>query len=256
MYLKYFLVFVVFLFIGDVSFAQIDSTSLSPEEEIDTIIIKKADYIIRKEVYIDEPGGYTRYLSVYGAPVYYFSYYDVCDDCKEFLDNQKKASDPILSYKIGLNLSFAKGRIYITPGVSYTSIRERFKAIDTDKHHNLVNHYNYLDIALAAGYKFGNDKLSCIAQGYFVGSRLLNADGKIFSVSDFTSVLPVTSEKFNTYVYSLGLGFRFGFELTERLQLVAEPGYRGNISTVTKNRTPYVQQRNLLSVEVGASYAF
>ncbi|WP_028981796.1 hypothetical protein [Sporocytophaga myxococcoides] len=256
MYIKPLLIFIVFLFVAGLSFAQIDSTNLSTEEEVDTVIIKKADYIIRKEVYIDEPKAYSRYLTFYGAPVYYASYYDVCEDCRDFLTNQKRAIDPLLSYRVGLNFSFTKKKIYITPGIAYTSIREKFIAIDSLEQFNLFNHYNYLDLSLAAGYQLGSGKLSCIVQGYGVVSRLLSADGKIISTEDFKSVNPIKTDNFKTYVFSLGLGFRLGYKLSERLQLIVEPGYRFNITTVTKSKTPYVQQRNLFSAEVGVSYAF
>jgi hypothetical protein len=256
MYIKLFLISILFLFVSGLSFAQIDSTNISTEEEVDTVIIKKADYIIRKEVYIDEPKEYSRFLSIYGAPLYYSSYYDVCEDCKDFLTNQKRAIDPLLSYRIGLNLSFTKKKIYITPGVAFTSIRERFIASDSSEQFNLVNHYNYLDVSLGAGYKVGTGKISCIIQGYGMVSRLMQAEGKIFSTNNFTSVIPIKIENFKTYVFSLGVGFRFGYKLSERMQLNVEPGYRGNITTITKSKTPYVQQRNLFSTEIGVSYAF
>lgn len=255
MYIKSLLISIVFLFVAGLSFAQIDSTKLSIEE-VDTIIIKKADYIIRKEVYIDEPKEYSRFLTVYGAPVYYTSYYDVCQDCKDFLTNQKKAIDPLLSYRVGLNLSFTKKKIYITPGVAFTSIREKFIASDSLEQFNLVNHYNYLDVSLAAGYKVGNGKLSGIIQGYGIVSKLMEAKGKIISTKNFTSVNSIETGNFKTYVFSLGLGVRLGYKLSERLQLIVEPGYRFNITTVTKSKTPYVQQRNLFSTEIGLSYAF
>lgn len=256
MYIKSFLVSIVFLFVAGLSLAQKDSTNLSSEEEVDTIIVKKEDYIIRKEVYIDEPQEYSRFLTVYGAPVYYTSYYDVCQDCKDFLTNQKKAIDPLLSYRVGLNLSFSKKKIYLTPGIAFTSIRERFVASDSSDQFDLVNHYNYLDVSLAAGYKLGKGKLSCIIQGYGIVSRLIEAEGKIISTEDFQSVNLIKTNNFKTYVFSFGVGFRFGYNLSERLQLVVEPGYRGNITTVTKSKTPYVQQRNLFSTEIGVSYAF
>ncbi len=256
MYIKLFLISVVFLFVfSGLSFAQIDTTKYSTEDDVDTIIIKKADYIIRKEVYIDEPKEYSKFLIIYGAPVYHLSYYDVCEDCKDFLTNQKNATDPLLSYKIGLNLSFERKKIYISPGVAFTSIRERFIVSDSLEQFNLINHYNYLDVSLAAGYKIGNGKLSCIVQGYGVASRLLGADGKIFSTNDFTSVNPITNN-FKTYVFSLGLGIRLAYQLSERLQFIIEPGYRGNITTVTKSKKPYIQQRNLFSTDIGLSYAF
>ncbi|MBO9699471.1 MAG: hypothetical protein J7604_04630 [Sporocytophaga sp.] len=256
MYIKSFLISIVFLFVAGLSFAQKDSTNLSTEEEVDTVIIKKADYIIRKEVYIDEPQGNSRFLTVYGAPVYYTSYYDVCQDCKDFLTNQKKAIDPLLSYRVGLNLTFKKKKIYITPGLAFTSIREGFVANDSLDHFDLINHYNYLDVSLAAGYKLGNGKLSCIIQGYGIVSRLMEAEGKIISTKNFKSVIPIKTDNFKTYVFSLGVGLRFGYNLSERLQLIVEPGYRGNITTVTKSKTPYIQQRNLFSAEMGVSYAF
>ncbi|MCR6638431.1 MAG: hypothetical protein NVV82_05390 [Sporocytophaga sp.] len=87
-------------------------------------------------------------------------------------------------------------------------------------------------------------------------SRLMQAEGKIFSTNNFTSVIPIKAENFKTYVFSIGVGFRFGYKLSERLQLNVEPGYRGNITTITKSKTPYVQQRNLFSTEIGVSYAF
>ncbi|GAL82783.1 hypothetical protein MYP_9 [Sporocytophaga myxococcoides] len=256
MCIKLFLISIVFLFVSGLSFAQIDTTNLSTEDEVDTVIIKKADYVIRKEVYIDEPKEYTRFLTIYGAPVYYSSYYDVCEDCKDFLTNQKRAADPLLSYRIGLNLSFTKEKIYITPGVAFTSVRERFIAGDFSEQYNLVNHYNYLDVSLAAGYKVGDGKLNCVIQGYGVVSRLIEAEGKIISTKDFTSVNSIKTDNFKTYVFSLGLGFRLGYKLSERLQLIVEPGYRGNISTVIKSKTPYVQQRNFFSTEIGLSFAF
>ncbi len=256
MYIKLFLVSIVFLFVAGLSFAQPDIIINPSEEDVDTVIIKKEDYIIRKEVYIEEPKEYSKFLTIYGAPVYYSSYYDVCEDCKDFMTNQKRAVDPLLSYRVGLNLSFKKKKIYITPGIAFTSLRERFIASASSEQFNLINHYNYLDASLAAGYKVGNGKFSCIIQGYGMISRLLEADGKIFSTSNFTSVIPIKVENFKTYVLSLGVGFRLGYNLSERLQLNVEPGYRGNITTVTKSKTPYIQQRNLFSTEIGVSYAF
>lgn len=258
-----FFICVIILFSFQFSFAQVpDQESGGKEDnvEIDTVIIKKEAYVIRKQVYIDDTkktAEYSKSIELSVAPAYYINYYDVCEDCKEFLTNQKKATSPSLGYRVGLNLSLSRNRMFLIPGIAYSSLRESYSSSDSyGAVYEVNNHYDYLDLAMGVGYKIGQNKLSCIIAANAIMSKLVNVDGKIIASSDFTSTKDLTKSDLKSYIYSLGLSFKFKYDLSQSVQFIFEPLYYGNITSVSSRKALYAQQRNIIATNLGFAFKF
>jgi hypothetical protein len=227
----------------------------TPLESSDTIIIKKSPVIVRKVLYIEEevkPSD--KFVEVFVNPFGNFNYYDVCEDCKNYLTKLKEVTKPTLGYSIGANYIYMKKHFFSGAGIAYTNVREIFNYPGATKS---INSFQYLDLNLSGGYRIKFNRLSVVITGGGIMSHMLSLKGNAISEADTISMVDIKSQRqFRKNSYALSFSIKFIYELSYKLSILAEPFYRGDITSITQKSELYVEQRNFLGSKLGVLYAF
>jgi hypothetical protein len=250
----YVLYFIFFSFSG--LFGQTNpSNDNLPLESNDTVIILKTPVVVRKVLYIEEEVKLsTFFVEVFASPFQNFNYYNVCENCKPYLVKLKETTKPTLGYSAGANLMYMNKHLYSSVGVAHTNVREIFNYPGLSKS---INNFNYLDINLSGGYRMKSKRLSVIITGGGIMSQLLSLKGNTISEADTNSMVDIRSQnQFRKTSYSFTLSLKLIYELSYKFSILAEPFYRGDITSITQRKELYAEQRNFLGTKLGVVYAF
>jgi len=253
-----FLFTIFFIFLTSICNAQIISDTLEDVEEVDTVVIYKEPVIIKKEIYISSPQkSFSKYINVFIASMYNFNYFKVCTSCAGFKDNMNNATSQRLNYSFGAGLYFNKRKLLYSLGITYTIMKEHFNPIRSGDSISTINKFQYLDLDFSLGYKLHRNKMMYVISVGGIASYLLNTNGKTFSETIDSSVVNLKSvTRFRSVSFSAMVGIKFIYKLNERVNMYTEPFYRGNILSITRPNSIYVQYRNLAGLRFGLFYSF
>jgi hypothetical protein len=245
-----------------ISKSQVNDTLTVEEEIVDTVIIKKEPFIIKRTVILDEKDNNSinnSGLDIFFNSGIYNNYYSSCEICKPYVDRVKSSSHPILSYGGGLGYSYFKKKFYGTVGINFNNYRERFIYSDSSgKSYNLVNSLGYIGLNLGGGIKaFSKNKIQVFITSEAGIVRLSSSKGSVVSISGKPEVISMKEAGiYNKYLYNILAGVRVNYAITDYLKIWITPYFQGDLWTVTKISHPYLQQKEVLGGRLGMFYIF
>jgi hypothetical protein len=256
-----------------------EKASVDRKKKKHPLYINKVNFLPDCPSFEKNTAGNKKYLEIYAGPDYAFrSLTDTGNSA--YLQKRKETA----KFKSGFSAGIRYTRVFnnsmsLRGGVNYSQINEKFTLVqggiiqvvyitnsagDTigsyttngTRYKKTMNRYRSIDIPVSVGYEIGNERIHANINAGVVVNLYSWQKGEVLDMNG-NPVSITTGKSSSAYQFktNAGVGFIGGvslyYKLNDRLHLMAEPYFRYNFTSISKENMTLKQKYNTAGLRLG-----